>query len=325
MTDLTLISVRDSPFDSVPRYDGLMAQVQPCVHRLERLAIINRSTRRNDLLTNGQIIRFFEFVGQNLPFLRSLKLEKLNIGENCLDVISNGLSNINEIYLNDMEIFGRVNQLELLLDRLANLQVFVYMNCDVNFIRIEAVADCLYKRFPNLKGFGCSIKQVLPQVSSGEIGEHFKFLEKFKHLMDIYLSGPVNFRGSCDIQNVIKFAPNIKRLSLYQIDRIHHQPAVIRRIATSIKEVIDNRRYDSELRNNHRLHIIANQMQCQEFRAIKNVDDFIRLENKPAPKDALSTYYNFSSNQNNFIRSDSPLFDPSFESFDLLYELFGKP
>lgn len=211
MTDLTILSVPDYPFGNAVLDDVLMAQVQPYVHRLEKLTLMSCS---NERVINCQIRQFSEFHIHNLPFLRSLTLKNFDVDENCLRILSNGLSNITEIYLNDMAIFRNVDQFQLFLNRLTNLQVFVYMNCDVNLIHIEAIADCLSKRFPQLKGFGCSIQQVLWKRKNRGIGDHFKFLEKFKHLTEVYVSGPINLKASCDIQNAIKFVPNIKRLSL---------------------------------------------------------------------------------------------------------------
>lgn len=300
MTDLTIISMSYFPLGSLNRFDDLMVQVQPYLDRLAKLTIINRG---HDVI-NAQIGRFIEFFGENLPFLRSITLKNFSINP---QIISNVLSNIEEIYLNDMQIFNH-SDFKVSLSRFTKLQVFVYMNCDSNHIRIGAVADSLFERFPNLRGFGCSIEQVAPQFSNRGVGEHFKFLEKFKHLTEIYISGPVNFRGSCDIQNAVKFVPNIKRLSLCQMHLIPQLPAVIRRIATSIKEVIESRRNDSAFRSNNRVHVIANRMECQEFRAIKDFDHFIRLEEVSSPNDILSNYYELSPNQDHFRHSNSPLF-----------------
>lgn len=292
MTDFTIHNNgHNAKFPKVLIDDCLMIQVRPYIHRLEKFTLLNRYI---DHSNNCEIRRFFEFFRQNLPSLGSLTLKNFHVNENFLQFLPDGPSNITEIYFNDLVIFKDLGEFEQLLKRLKNLQVFVYMNCDVNFIHIEAIADCLYKYFPNLKGFGCSIQQVLLDTNS-EIGDRFKFLEKFKHLTEYYVSGPINVRASCDIQNAIKFVPNVKLLSLYQIHTIPQMPVVIRRIAKTIKTIIENRSNSICPTTNDCIHVIVNNGQYREFRAIKNIDNFISLEDMSMSDDFLSDYYEFPS------------------------------
>lgn len=299
MTDLAIYNVYEHSQPNMALDDELKVKVQPFVNRLEKLSMINNSTFRG---TSSQFRQFFEVFGLNLPWLRSLTLKKFIIDENGLELLSNEISNIAELHLNDMKMFKDVERFQLFLSRLKNLQVFAYMHCDVD-IHIEAIADCLCKCFPNLRGFGCSVQQVLRKTNR-ETGDRYKFLEKFKHLSEFYVSAPVCMEVWCDIQNAFKFVPNLKRLSLYQIPNMPQLPVAIRRIAKPIKKLIDNRRNDRVSRSHHRVHVIVNNRQCREFRAIKNIADFISLEDVSTSNDLLNEYYEFSSSQNNFRRGN---------------------
>lgn len=274
MTDFTVIHIhihgQDNSAFSIIDYE-LMAQVQPFMHRLEKLALINNFDHDRSYI---QFRRFFEFFRQKLPFLRSLKLKNFDNSENCLQFLPNELSNIAEIHLIHATVFRDLAEFQSFLMRLKNLQVFVYMcrDCDFNFL--EEITNCLFERFPSLKGFGCSIQKI---STEDESSDRFKFLEKFKHLTELHISGSIHCKIPSDVQNIIKFVPNIKLLSLYQLQNMNHLPVVIRRIGKTIKELIDARR--NRFPPNDCVHIIVNDKQYREFRAIKNIDKYISLEN----------------------------------------------
>lgn len=284
MTDLTIFGIKrsnDNMIDTVID-DGLVAQVQPFLHRLDKIGLYN------SVYANSQFRQFLEFFRHNLPFLRSFTVENdYDLQGICSHYLPDELPNITEVHISNGKGRSCMKNFQLLFNRFKNLQVFLFNDPYSDLKEIEATADCLYKSFPNLKGFGCSIEQILHTDS--EIGDDdFKFLEKFKHLTEFHVVGHKSIKAT-DIQNIIKFVPNIKLLSLYQLlgPGAHQLPVVIRRIVRSIKEIVEDR--------SDRLHVIVNIQQYREFRAIKNIDNYIVLEQKERNSDIDIDYLKFRS------------------------------
>lgn len=122
-----------------------------------------------------------------MPNLRSLTLKHFNFGrENWLGCFPVELSNIAELHLINVQLGEKVNEFAMFLSRLTNLQVFVHLRRNEFNPRPERIADCLYQRFPQLRGFGCNVND-RHQPHGFSMNDKFKFLEKFTNMTVIYV------------------------------------------------------------------------------------------------------------------------------------------
>lgn len=255
--------------------DELLIQIQPFICNLAKLTIVglyNDFDKEECFDTERAFKRFFEHSRSRLVFLKSLKLEMTRNINDYPEFLPTDPSNITEIYLSNVWDFKNLNEFQLILNRLENLQVFVYTHDNCNAGNIEAMGNCLHQRFPKLRGFGFCVGKIRAQ-------HRFEFLEKFKDLTELHLElrGCSVFAANMQcLTNIIKYVPNIKTLSIYQIMSTNQLPAVVRRISQLIKKLIDNR--CNRCPANDRVHINVNHRQYREFRAMKSVDSFISLE-----------------------------------------------
>lgn len=81
--------------------------------------------------------------------------------------------------------------------------------------------------------------------------------------------------GCRNFHAIFQFLPNIKLLSIWQVEHFHQPPVQARRIVQAIKKNISARR-GRNAANDH-VHLLVNQVQYNEFKAIKNIDDIIRM------------------------------------------------
>lgn len=250
---------------------GCLEQARPILHRLEKLSLTNESM---------QLDAIFVLYRRDLPNLKSLTLKRFRfLHKGWTDIFPNELSNVTELRLTHVHLIENLSEFELFLNQFTNLQVFVHIRTNIINPQPEAIADCLYRRFPQLKGFGFN-SDLYPddttinyQRSTFSIGNRFSFLEKFTHLSEIHVAHFLAPKPR-DIHSIIQFVPNLKILSVVEI--IFFQPPVaVRRMKQSIERAIDRRR--DRFPRNDRVHIIVNKMQYRDFMALKNVNEIIRL------------------------------------------------
>lgn len=268
---------------SISMDKGWLEQARPIFHQLEKLSLKNRqalgelSYRRNW----NQLKPIFIFYRRDMPNLKSLTLKNVSFGtESWLSVFPIELANIEELHLIDVTLKEKLNEFQMFLSQLTNLQVFVHLRHNENNPQPESIANCLYQRFPQLKGFGCNIGQDERQARPKPypMGDSFKFLEKFTNMTDIYVA----FGGSSipqDIHKILQFVPNISVFSIARIGRfgpmLWQPPAAVRFIVKTIKEVIERR--NNGCSRNSRIKVIVNAEQYREFIVVKNVHKIIRL------------------------------------------------
>lgn len=262
-------------FKRIPGY-GWLEELRPILHGLEKLTLNNVA---------GQLEPVFKLYQRDLPNLRSLTLKNFDfhVQESIFrrqtpypswtDLFPAELSNVTEIYLIRVEINKSASDFELFLSQFTNLQVFVHLRRDVENLRQEVFADCLHRRFPQLRGIGCNVDD-LNQRSTFFIGDRFSFLQRFTNLTELYVgffSGPL----PRDIHSLIQFVPNVKILSIVDVFTLFQPPVAVRRMKTAIGEVIDRRRHRFPPKD--RIKIIVNEKQYRDFMVLKNLNEIIQL------------------------------------------------
>lgn len=252
----------------------LLDQVRPILRRLEKLSLTNNNCRLD---------KVFEFFRRDLTNLKSLTLERFDFDEGWTHVFPNELSKIAELRLFDVKLRETIIEFGLFLDQLTNLEVFVHLGFK-DGVRLtpntpatpkpELIANCLYRRFPHLKGFGCYLDD--NQQSIYSMGNRLNFLKDFTSLTEIHFKC---FPAPTDIHSIIQFVPNLKVLSMVKVRQLHHsatvRSATVHLITKTIKEIIDQRR--DRFPRNDRVHLIVNRELYREFKEIENISKWIKL------------------------------------------------
>lgn len=279
LTDLTIkngYKCRDilRNFNNIPDY-GWLEQVRPILHRLETFSLEDDA---------GQLMPIFKLYQRDLPNLKSLTLKNFDFVKEdsifkrntryptWIDIFPNELSNVTELYLIKVEVRESAHEFDSFLNQFTDLQVFVHPRKNDGNLQPEVVADCLYRRFPQLRSIACNM-DVPDQDTHFAIGNRFNFLEKFSNLAELYITCCSHVKP-LDIHSIIQLVPNIKILSIVEI-KLFQPPAAIRRIRQAIKEVIDRRR--NRFPPNDRIEIIVDDTQYREFMVLKNIDEIIKL------------------------------------------------
>lgn len=247
----------------IKRDYGWMEQARPFLHRLEHLKMSNFGCRLEPL---------FECFGRELLNLKSLTLNRFEFDEGWLSVFPSEMSNVSELRLINVRLVERLVEFERFLNQLQNLQIFVHIRQNDNNPQPEAIANCLYERFPQLEAFACNVGE-LQAENAFSIGDRFKFLEKFTNMSEIYVASHGG-RPPHDIHRIMKFVPNIEIVSIVMTG-LAQPPVAIRHIMQSIKEVIERRRNRFPL--NDRIRIIVSKCQYRDFQVLKNINEFIQF------------------------------------------------
>lgn len=83
--------------------------------------------------------------------------------------------------------------------------MFVHLRSNDNNPQPDLIGNCLYQRFPQLKGLGC----YLDHRNDRSISERFKFHEKLACLTDIYVTNKLGSYPK-DLHDLFQFVSNIK-------------------------------------------------------------------------------------------------------------------
>lgn len=246
--------------------DGRLEQIRPILHGLENLSLSN---------TYGKLNPIFELYRQDLPNLKSLSLKNFRYDGGWADFLPTKFTYLTELYLICVNIHEDAETFKIFLDQFVDLQVFVHLRHSANRPTPEVITDCLYERFPKLRGFGCNVGD-----SSREIGfamnNRFSFLRKFTDLTEFHV-GSYDYTPR-DIHGLFQYIPNIKTFSIAEVT-LFQPPVAIRRIRRTIKELINGRR--DRFPPNDRVHIIVNIQQYRDFQTLKNVNEIIKLTISP--------------------------------------------
>lgn len=242
---------------------NLLEKVQPFFYSIEKLTI--KQNFRFDCWMEKWLNRF------HLPNLKSLTLQNVHCEKTWLNLFPfHEISlNITELRLLDIKLDGKMNDFRRFLDRLPNLKVFIHTGGQLGFI---AIANELHQRYPNLQGFGYNIYLSDADDLPIEINERFQILRKFKNLTEFHIQSD-SLRGY--VHNILQHTPNLKTLSIWQTKSMDRAPVEFFRTVESIKKTIANRCNHFPI-NDH-IHLHVNQNQFNEFKALKNIENFIRL------------------------------------------------
>lgn len=178
---------------------------------------------------------------------------------------------LTELRVFDIYLEQNMNDFRKFLDHLPNLEVYVHTYGKLGFAPVTAE---LYRRYPNLRGFGYKITlRDGDGCSSIALDEHVEVLQQFRNLTEFHLYCTVK---CMNLYSIIKFVPNIKVLGLWEINRLFQPPADYRRIVHAIKQAIAARckRFPN---NNDRVHLLVDLSQYKDFKVIKNIEHFVHL------------------------------------------------
>lgn len=245
--------------------DKLRNQVQPFFQQIERVTVKNVTWSRGHLE-----LQFFHQIV--FPNLKVVKFRNLNFNNTWLTLFPHQLMySIVELRFINVKVkfknlvkSQKLVEFERFINRCSNLEVFIHTGGEFNII---PVAKILARKFPNLRGFGYGFGLFKPFV----IDENFRIFSNFTNLTEFHLKSPecINFHES------FQFLPNIKVLSIWQVQHFRHPPVAVRRIVQSIRNIISERRIQHSA--NYHIHLIVNEGQYKEFKAVKNIDNFIHM------------------------------------------------
>lgn len=184
-----------------------------------------------------------------LPNLTSLTLENVKTQLNWVQLFLSKFVNIKELRLINVNMDSNLNQFQQFLNALPILEVFVHVSA--NGFSIAAVTELLFKRFPNMSGFGYKIGETRRSCYYFfETGNKFKSLE-------ISVIGDPDFMILDDIRDALHLVRNIEQLYISKITLMLRLPIWIRFIVKLIKEIIENRA--DHFSDNDHIHVFANE------------------------------------------------------------------
>lgn len=238
--------------------NGLREQIQPFFRQLNRLTLCAlKKTRLNPTF----------FAQIDLPSLRKCKIVNISTKLHWSGIFPWEMcTNITELRLMNFDLHDdeSIDEFDEFLIQIPNLQVFIHTNGKLGFL---PVAELLLERFPNLRSFGyCDY-----DINGPAFEDNFKILGRFTNLTEFHLK---NFE-SMKFHKILQFLPHIKVLSIWQVKQFHQSPVESRRIVQTIKSIISARRALAPPHD--RIHLLVNQWQYNDFKAIQNTDDILHM------------------------------------------------
>lgn len=183
------------PFDL-----NLMELARPFYHNLRVLKMRGDETQQTKL---------FDFYQQNLKNIRLLELDS---HPKYYFIPADIMPNIKELHLIDFTFNTSFSGAMPFLNILANLEAFKCTTESVS--RIDTIGNNLAERCPNLRSLGFGLYEERGLFS---FDERFKFLQRFEGLTELEIGA--NLRCT-DLHTFLQFTPNIKRLSIWNVETI---------------------------------------------------------------------------------------------------------